>query len=327
MRWGKRFKDANRCLDILKDEIAGQSLNSVLDEYLQKKNTELENSKLVMKSAHVNKINTVYQMEMDNWNKISLKASEIVQDNFLLLRSMGELDNEMLEKLQSLVKLLQGQRSVKFADDEPDVTATHSNPDATGCLSYHISDLSDYASDEVIQSPLSVKKRCNEESELENESKKTKSASTSDFQFLRPKALKSINFGSLTTMPTPMTTESSDDNNLNITFDLILPGSSIALAERTNQTDLPASSSSASAAAKGKRKKFLIVLLMPNKFSILTAFKHSKPNGAKFTLNINKENKKFSPGSSRVKKLTRTPSRVAGSKGESKHYLGLKNFK
>lgn len=318
MRWGKRFKDANRCLDILKDEIAEQSLNSVLDEYLQKKNTELENSKLVMKSAHINKINTVYQMEMDNWNKISLKASEIVQDNFLLLRSMGELDNEMLEKLQSLVKLLQGQRNVKFAEDEP---TTNSNPDATGCLSYHISDLSDYASDEVVQSPLSVKKRCNEESELENESKKTKNSSTSDFQFLRPKALKSINFGSLSTMPTPMNTEPSDDHNLNITFDLLVPGSSIALAERTNHTDLPASSSSASAVAKGKRKKFLIVSLKPNKFSNFTAFKHSKPHGAKFTLNINKENKKFSPGSSRVKKLTRTPSRVAGSKGESKRYL------
>lgn len=50
--------------------------------------------------------------------------------------------------------------------------------------------------------------------------------------------------------------------------------------------------------------------------------KVTKTNGAtsKYTLNINKENKKFSPSSNRIKKVVRTPNRIAGSKGESKKF-------
>lgn len=219
----------------------------MLEHYLQKKNSELENSKLVMKSAHVNKINSVYQMEMDNWNKIGLKATEIIQENFLLLRSMGELDNEMFEKLQTLGKLLQGQRNVKFADDEHVDVLTANIPETADCLTFHISDLSDY-SDETAQSPLSVKKRANDESEFEKDSKKSKnsSAATDTFQFLRPKALKSIDFDSVSMMP--IANGLTDDHDLNITFDLNAPGPSSVLGESTNKTS---SASSSSASTKG----------------------------------------------------------------------------
>lgn len=248
-RWGKRFKDANICLESLKKEIVEQNLSSALEHYLAKKNFELENSKLVMKSAHVNKINNVYQMEMESWNKIGLKASEVIQENYLLMRSMGELDNEMLEKLQTLRKMLQGQRSVKFAEDQIDVSTTaNSNPDAVEHLTYQITDISD--SEEVVESPISAKKRANDESEMEKDSKKSKNscAPSDNFQFLRPKALKSINFDAVPSLPMV-----NGDHDLNITFDLNPAGPSSALAERTNKTTL-ASSSTALAVAKGNKK-------------------------------------------------------------------------
>lgn len=257
-RWTKRFKEANRCLVNLKKEITEQNLNFALDLYLQKKNVEFENSKIVMKSLHVFKINNVMQMEMDNWNKIGLKAMEIIQENYLLMRSMGELDNEMFEKLQALRKMLQGQRNVKFADDEQ-ADAVNFNAEAVDGFSCHISDLSDYVSEDVDQSPHSVNKRSIEDNELEKDSKKSKnsSAPTDDFQFLRPKAMKSINFDSVPTMP--IANGIDVDHDMNLTFDLNTAGPSSILAERTNKTTLLAPSSSTSAASKGKSNQFLLL--------------------------------------------------------------------
>lgn len=47
----------------------------------------------------------------------------------------------------------------------------------------------------------------------------------------------------------------------------------------------------------------------------MSAANKPRPNGAKVALNINKENKKYSPNN-RIKKLPRTPNRIAGNKGE-----------
>lgn len=223
-RWIKRFKEASRGLEHLKKEIADQGMTEVLDVYLQKKNAELDNSKLLMKAAHVHKINNVYQNEMENWSKVVVKASEIIQQNFLLLRSMGELDNAMIEKMQLLGKLLQGERSVKFAE-----TIEQPATEAPESLN-NIMNLSDYSNDEAQQSPVSAKKRLNvddNDAELENDSKKSKNlAAGEDFQFLRPKAMKSINFGAAPTQP----------NDMNVTFDLNVAGpsgSKTVLSERT----------------------------------------------------------------------------------------------
>lgn len=192
---------------------------NALEVYLQKKSADLENSKLQMKTAHVNKINSVYQNETENWNKVMVEAAGIIQQNFLLLRSMGELDNSMLDKLQHLGKLLQGERSVKFAE-------------ATDSLNINnIMNLTDCGNEEVQQSPMSAKKRLNDDDELENESKKSKNLEVSeDFQFLRPKALKSINFGNA---PVP-----NVDTEMNVTFDLNVAGpsgSKPVLSERSNR--------------------------------------------------------------------------------------------
>lgn len=56
--WLKRFKEASRALESLKAEVAQQQ-SPVLDVYMKHKNSETENSKILMKNVHVNKINAV----------------------------------------------------------------------------------------------------------------------------------------------------------------------------------------------------------------------------------------------------------------------------
>lgn len=219
-RWAKRFKEANRRLESLKDEIAERKISD-LDLYLQKKNSELEVSKLTMKTVHANKINSVYQIEMENWYKIVSKASEIIQGNFLLLRSTGELDSEMLEKLQTLAKLLQGQRNVKFADDDQSVLEADGG--ASGINVEHperetlqnIMNLTDFSPND---SPVSNKKR-NIEEDCNNDllSSLKKQKSSAEDPFIRPKALKSINFDQQITNNSNGTSGTSD---MNITFNL-----------------------------------------------------------------------------------------------------------
>lgn len=211
IRWTKRFKDASRAVDSLKREIDEQDLSSILEIFLNKKATDIENSKLLMKSAHVNKINSAFQIELERWNEIAMKSSEILQDNFLVLRSLGELDNGMIGKMQTLSKMLSGQRNVKFAEEEEFAAPLTLNPEETENLALkNILDLSD----DLLQSPVSVKKRTRDDNEIESESKKSKNSEA--FQFLRPKALKSINFDGATTSGE----DPKIDRDLNITFDL-----------------------------------------------------------------------------------------------------------
>lgn len=249
-RWAKRFKESNRCLENLKEEIAEKNLSVALDIYLQKKNGDLEISKLMMKMAHVSKINNVYQTELENWCKIVLKASEIIQENFLILRSVGELDSEMQEKLQMLGKLLQGQRNVKFADDEqiisgPILASTGSNSDVHEIAGLqNMMNLTDCSGgDDVMISPLSAKKRINnnEMDESEGNSKKAKNSAADDYPFIKPKALKSINFDQPVSIPKIAIEKVTD---MNTTFDLAGPGGSNVLGERFNK-DPPRPSSSA----------------------------------------------------------------------------------
>ena len=282
-----------------------------------------------MKTAHVNKINNVYQTEIENLSKIVLKASEIIQQNFLLLRSTDMLDKEMLENLQILGKLLHGQRNVKFADDEHLDTETANilneiSPDAPEGINMHIMmDLTDcLEGDGIMPSPPSNKKRSNDEVddayELENGTKKIKSLSAlGEFPFLRPKALKSIKFD----QPTSKTSIASEMNtDMNVTFDLAGTAVSKVLKETSNKDSIISLSSLSKSVSK--RKKIVNLNLVqkcnPNvNFVLILASKQFKSNGSlKLALNINKENKKYSPGSNRVKKLARTPSRVAGSKGK-----------
>lgn len=225
-RWAKRLKEANKAFHSLKGEIIEKKLLGDLKQYLAHKQGEVEMSKLQLKSAHVNKINSVYQLEVALFHNIILAASEILQDNYLLLRSCNELDNSLIEKFTNLEKLMQGHRSVKFSDtEEPTENQTHDNPIG------QFLNLTDFDQDAI--STNGHRKRINEEEEddsLESDQKKSKnSTAMEDFQFTRPSALKSINFG---TSSTAMKVDSS----LNQTFDIdgIAANETIVLSERTN---------------------------------------------------------------------------------------------
>lgn len=184
-------------------------MTGALSSYLQKKDLELEHSKMTVKTTHVLKVNNLYMLESKNWDNIMQLSGEIIQDNFLLLRSMGEIAGNMNKKYQTLSKLLQGQRSVKFVDDEP----SHAN---------HVPEIADVlhlaSNDELLTTPN--KKRGAEDDDeemLENDPKKSKTV-VEDFQFLRPAALKSINFDSMHSMNSINSVKNEYD--LNTTFDL-----------------------------------------------------------------------------------------------------------
>ncbi|KAL7037236.1 hypothetical protein ACKWTF_009125 [Chironomus riparius] len=270
-KWTKRFSDIMRALECLKAEIREENLYNELEMYLEKKHTEAENAKLVMKIDHMNKVNNEYKIETENLTNIITKACEAIQENYLLLRSMGELDNATLDKFQKIVKLLQGQRSVKFAED--DITLNHIGTEDN--LTFQHLDIS-HCNENHLQSPsVMSRKRVNgDENELDDfETKKSKN----DDIFVKPKALKAINFDNV---------KASD---MNSTFDMdIQPLKNLPGPSRNR---VPTTSTSAS----------------------LKAIKQSKP-APKYALSINKENtKKFSP-TNRIKKLPRTPNRLAGSK-------------
>ncbi|XP_070498276.1 kinesin-like protein KIF18A [Chironomus tepperi] len=273
-KWTKRFSDIMRGLECLKAEIREANLYNELETYLEKKHAEAENAKLVMKIDHMNKVNNEYKVETENLTNIVTKACEVIQENYLLLRSMGELDNATLDKFQKIVKLLQGQRSVKFAED--DITLNHIGTEDN--LTFQHLDLS-HCNENHLQSPsvMSRKRMNGEEVEVEDdfETKKLKN----DDYFVKPKALKAINFGN------------NNSNDMNATFDMDIQPLKNLPGPSRNRVPMTSSSTSAS----------------------LKAIKQSKPP-SKYTLSINKENtKKFSP-TNRIKKLPRTPNRLAGSK-------------
>lgn len=255
LRWTKRFKEANRSLETLKEEISERNLSAALELYLQKMNADLEISKLLVKTAHVNKINSIYHMEMENWFRIVLKASEIIQENFLLYR--GEFDSEMLGKLQALGKLLQGQRNVKFAEDEQAASLSalpqsNSGMESTTLNYMNLTDCAGEGYEDATPSPGFKKKR-NIDGDTEDELKKdSKKAATGEHPFLRPKAMKSINFDQANALPHTANTKLVGEmtSDMNVTFDLNAASQSKTLNERSNRE--PSTSSSSSSIAKSK---------------------------------------------------------------------------
>lgn len=230
-------------LDCLNKEIIDQNMAKQLDLYMQKKSVEVENSKLHMKMSHTLKICSIYDHETEDWNKFANAAAETLQDNFLLLRSMGELEESMNGKYQALSKMLLGLRTVKFAEDELTSAAISvcSSSEASDCPNFHnIMNLSD----DLMQTPQSGKKRHGNAHEADIESKKAKRFE--EFDFARPKALKSINFDSSTARAAPV----SDGSTLmNMTFDLNSGG----LGQQNHlPISLSAASSSTNVAVKSK---------------------------------------------------------------------------
>lgn len=171
-------------MDNLKNEIKEATSRKELESYVQLKEAEIENEKLSLKIDHTNKINNEYKIETEIMTNIIINACEVIQDNYLLLRSLNQLDNETLEKYQKLVKMLQGQRTVKFADDENNLT-TNINDETTTNGEHQMED------HHFLESPSMITRKRNIEVESSQEDLKK---SKNDFAFVRPKALKSINF-------------------------------------------------------------------------------------------------------------------------------------
>lgn len=279
-----------KSIEGLRREVTEKNLPA-LSDYLRMKDIELENLKLNVKISHVNKVNGICQHENDGWIKIASQASTIIQENYLLLRSSGDLDNGMKDKLTQLLKMIQGERNVKFLDESsPPVDIFELN-------------LCDWR-DDMGKTPQSQRKRANDLSDsVESSSKKSKRSSSSN-QFLRPKAVKSINFAGA------LQPQSDHDAqpDLNVTFDAGSSTSTKVLADKGNRIG-------AASTLRGElRRDFRMIVLG---FSYSCRFAAVKPTktSSKFTLNINKENKKFSP-TSRIKKTQRTPVRVPGGRGE-----------
>ncbi|XP_055607885.1 kinesin-like protein KIF18A [Uranotaenia lowii] len=117
-RWAKRYKDAVKNLQSLRSEVESSSeVGPIMIYYLQAKDQELDAVKSQLKKNHVMKISNIYIEENKQWQRIMCLSGDIIQQNFLLLRSIGRLDNVILEKMQKLVKLDSCQRGVKFCDD------------------------------------------------------------------------------------------------------------------------------------------------------------------------------------------------------------------
>lgn len=165
------------------------------------KDTEMENLKLKMKNEHLNKVNGLCQTENGCLNKIIIQSSTIIQENYLILRSSGDLDNAMKDKLTSLLKMIQGERNVKFFDENA----------TSEMFELNIGEWKEQ--NDVGRSPMSAKKRAMEDSNEnhDKDAKKSKRAVESH-EFLRPKAVKSINF------QVPQI-ELPPSHDLNVTFD------------------------------------------------------------------------------------------------------------
>jgi hypothetical protein len=205
-------------LDNLKNEIKNAGLEQQLTIYMQKKEAEVENDKLMLKIEHMNKINHEYKIETEIMSNITVNACDVIQDDYLLLRSLKELDNDTLGKYQKLVKMLQGQRSVKFADDEINLT-TNITEEKFSFLPLNAAENGDGDNDHhCLESPTMVSRKRAVDSDNNNDHVIDSKKSKNDFAFAQPKALKSIDFGA---------------NDMNATFNLD-SGPPPILNERTN---------------------------------------------------------------------------------------------
>ncbi|ETN63598.1 kinesin heavy chain [Anopheles darlingi] len=117
-RWLDRYRNAMRQLNALRDEVQQSEMATMLKSYLAGKESEIQAAKAILKAQHMAQCITTYGEQNKQWQAIMQLASEIVQQNYLLLRGIDRLDNVTLEKMRKLVKLNQRQRGVTFFDDD-----------------------------------------------------------------------------------------------------------------------------------------------------------------------------------------------------------------
>ncbi|XP_065087871.1 kinesin-like protein KIF18A isoform X2 [Ochlerotatus camptorhynchus] len=196
-RWAQRYKDALKNVEALRAEVRSSDLSTLLGYYVQSKDYEMESAKSHYKKTHVMKINMIYAEENKQQETIIKLSADIVQQDYLLLRSLGRLDNVTLEKMEQLARLDIYSRGVKFTDD------------GDHCELLRESNITDSSVDEINDLPecsdlpgngfdfeknSGVKRMIDDdESESENERKQPK-YEQKPIEFKKPKALRPLNF-------------------------------------------------------------------------------------------------------------------------------------
>ncbi|XP_058462733.1 kinesin-like protein KIF18A [Malaya genurostris] len=194
-RWAKRYKEALKSLESLRIEVRSSELSDILQYYITAKHHELDAAKSYLKKSHVMKINLIYIDENRQWEKITRLSGDIIQQNYLLLRSMDRLDNVSLEKMEKLVRLDHCQRGVKFSDDD-DQGELFKEANITDTNIDDIANLSDYADGyEDEETDLGVKRLKTEEDPMDNETvSKNLKNEVNLVEFKKPRALHPLNF-------------------------------------------------------------------------------------------------------------------------------------
>uniref|UniRef100_A0A8D8B8E8 Kinesin-like protein KIF18A n=3 Tax=Culex pipiens TaxID=7175 RepID=A0A8D8B8E8_CULPI len=195
-RWAKRYRDALRSVEALRSEVNSSELAPLLSFHMTARASEIDAAKSHLKKSHMMKINIIYIDENRQWEKIMQLSAEIIQQNYLLLRSLGRLDNVILEKMERLVKLDHCQRGVKFTDDD-DQGELMKEVNITDTSIEEITNLSDCydggADDMEMDCGVKRLKDDDDESEPEHDFKKHKyEANLAEFK--KPKALRPLNF-------------------------------------------------------------------------------------------------------------------------------------
>ncbi|XP_055619171.1 kinesin-like protein KIF18A [Toxorhynchites rutilus septentrionalis] len=196
-RWAKRYKAAIKSIATLKAEVNSTPLVGFLKYQLEAKDAELNEAKSHHKKSHVMKINMIYVDENKQWEKITTLSADIIQQNYLLLRSMGRLDNIILEKMEKLVRLDQCQRGVKFSEDD-DQSELMKEVNITDTSIEKITNLSDCVDtldwNGEMETECALKRlKSDDESESETVSK-MQTDEPNVVEFKKPKALRPLNF-------------------------------------------------------------------------------------------------------------------------------------
>lgn len=74
-----RLNETSKLVSELKSQVHNMDSNDYLLHYIGKKDTEVENCKLLIKAAHVGKICSILLVDFESCKKAAVLSSEIIQ--------------------------------------------------------------------------------------------------------------------------------------------------------------------------------------------------------------------------------------------------------
>lgn len=205
-QWAIRHKDTINTLETLKKEISDSGSNLTVNLYLENKELELINHKTQLKTTHMQKITSIYSTEFEHWKHMTSTGFGLLNEFYLLLRSSGVADKEMQDQISKLIKLCQGrQKKVKFFEENEQENVKESHGDLSFGTMPSITespvdqeDVSNVqSSSAVLTNTTSGKKRPNSDAGGLGDGKginKVAKTSCNTYNFVKPKAVKAINF-------------------------------------------------------------------------------------------------------------------------------------